>query len=1244
MGFRLTARATAAVLTGAFALLGTAAAQAAMPSDLGPVGWSSGSGDPNLGVLNDGTRTLNFDGGWRFKLVNTADTSDASGVYGNSSDPRADAPGFDDSGWQQLTLPHDWSITQAPDPSQSNATGYFPGGLGWYRKTFTLPASMTGKRIALDFDGVFENSYVYLNGQLLGNHPYGYTGYSYDVSGLVHTDGHTPNVLAVVVQNQEPSSRWYSGSGITRHVHLTVADPLHIARWGTTVTTPDVATTIGSHYATAHVATQVANDSGQAGTVDIHYLIRDASGHVVADATSSDVAVPADGVTSSSDIRLDNPHLWSTTDPYLYTVQTDITQAGARLDSATATFGVRWLVFNPTQDVMLNGQPLKLHGVDLHNDEGALGSVDNYDAMYRQMSQLKAGGVNAFRTSHNPPSPELIDICQRLGIVMMVEAFDAWDVGKLSADYHLFFNQWSDYDIEEMVNEAKNSPAVIMWSIGNEIPDWTSPQALPIEQRLIADIRSIDTTRPIVAGSDRYRSVPKPGSVADQMVQNLDGLGLNYDTAKTIDGLHAQYPTKFFFESESSSETSTRGYYQDPNLLNTGQNFTPGKMELSSYDNNFDSWTLSNQYDLQKVRDRQFFAGQFIWSGWDYIGEPTPYTTFPVKTSFFGLVDTAGFPKDGYYLFQSQWTSAPMVHIVPMNWTDYQPGQTVQVWAYANEPTVELFLNGRSLGAKSFTQKTTTFGASYLETNECTGDDKTFTGGACPGSYQSPNGSSGKLKLIWNVPFQPGRLVAVAKDASGHVVARDEQDTAGRPYGLTVTPDKTVLRPDGKSLSYLTVRVVDRHGVEVPDADNSILTSVRGAGAFAGADNGKEDDAEGYVSPRHDAFNGQLLSIVESATHPGPITVKVSSDGLLPDTITLYAQNASHSGVTAVAPAYARTVQRTSASLPTRVQVIHGDGTTALAPVSWSTRGPGPGARPGTYAVTGSVRGTPIPARAIVTVAGVAWVQRQHAVVPVGMAPQAAAVTKVVYSDGVTQYLRVSWPDIPAGRVAQPGRFSVRGHVDGISVPAMLLVTVTRHVTAGQNLALAAGPAHPAADADFSGGVFNGDASDFGTSTTVPAALLDGNTTSGGWSNRYGKGPTQTLNEVTNARPGDWVSVSWPKPETFGELRPYFTVDAADQVPAAVQVSYWDGLAWVPVRHQHVQLAGGSDEPSSITFDPVSTTKVKLEMTSSSPGSPTTGNLTISELQVIGDVHSIDPGPLEQIVDRWLHHADPEGP
>ncbi len=1061
-----------AMMALALALAASAAtAQPTTPSDVGPASLGEGTGDPNLGVANQAGRTFDFDNGWRFKLVNTNDTSDPSGVYGNANDPKAAAPSFPDAGWQRVTLPHDWSITQLPEPNQTNATGFFPGGLGWYRKTFTLPSWMAGKQISVDFDGVFDNSYVYLNGHLLGNHPYGYTGYSYDISRLVHADGHTRNVLAVVVQNQEPSSRWYSGSGITRHVHLTVVDSVHIARWGTSVTTPNLASTIKSGYADVHVATQLANNGARKANVRLRYEVIDPNGRTVARSAETGTAP----TTEATDLRVDHPHLWSTTTPNLYTLRTTVIRGRHLIDRTSTTFGIRWLNFDANTGITLNGHPLKLHGVDLHNDEGALGSVNNYDALWRQMSALKAMGVNAFRTSHNPPSPEMIDVCQRLGIVMMVEAFDAWDVGKLPQDYHLYFNQWSDYDIKEMVNEAKNSPAVIMWSIGNEIPDWTSPQALPIEQRLIKDIKSIDTTRPIVAGSDRYRSVPTPGSTADEMLKNLDGLGVNYDTAQTLDGLHAQYPTKFFFASESSSETSTRGYYQDPTLLNTGQNFTPGKEELSSYDNNLDDWTLSGDYSLKSDRDRQFFAGEFVWSGWDYIGEPTPYSTFPVKTSFFGLEDTAGFPKDQYYLFKSQWNPAPMVHIVPMNWTDYKPGQTVQVWTYANEPNVELFLNGKSLGAKSFTRKTTTFGQSYLETTECPGDDRNYTGGACPGSYESPNGSSGKLHLTWNVPFQPGKLVAVAKDASGHVVASDEVDTAGHPDALHLTTDKTSLGADGKSLAYVTVHVDDAHGVDVPDADNSIHVSVSGAGTFAGADNGKEDDAEGYKSTTHDAFNGLMLAIVQAADRPGPVQISVTSPGLRGAEITLR-----------------------------------------------SSRHPG------------------------------------------GNAPAH----------------QVQLPRSPA--TPPPSKLP------------------------------------PTADASFTGGVFSDDNSDFGVSTTLPANMLDGNPSTF-WSNRYSKAATQTLNEVTNARPEDWVSVSWAPAKQVDQLQPSFITDANDELPAAVTVYYRDdNNDWVPVSHQQVTFAGASNAPSTITFDPVSTTALKLDMTSRAPYDPTTGNLAISELHIPG--------------------------
>ncbi|MFI0858658.1 glycoside hydrolase family 2 TIM barrel-domain containing protein, partial [Streptomyces sp. NPDC021098] len=408
-------------------------------------------------------------------------------------------------------------------------------------------------------------------------------------------------------------------------------------------------------------------------------------------------------------------------------------------------FGIRHVTIDPDHGLTVNGEYTKLQGVDLHHDLGALGAAFHADAALRQLTIMKSMGVNALRTSHNPPAPEMIEICERLGIVMLVEAFDCWRTGKNPYDYGRFFDEHSEADITEMVRAARNSPAVIMWSIGNEIPDSTSTAGLGMAERLIDAVKKADDTRPVVIGSDKYRSLPSPGSAADQMLAKLDGLGLNYNTAASVDALHARYPHLFLFESESSSETSSRGAYQEPEHLNTGENHTPGKREPSAYDNNLASWTMSGEYGLKKDRDRKFFTGQFLWSGIDYIGEPTPYDVFPVKASFFGAVDTAGFPKDMYYLFKSQWTSEPMVHLVPMDWTGHRPGETVEVWVYANVDTVELFLNGHSLGVRRFDTKKTTDGRTYLETTEATGDDKTVTTGPYPGSYTSPNNSAGKL-------------------------------------------------------------------------------------------------------------------------------------------------------------------------------------------------------------------------------------------------------------------------------------------------------------------------------------------------------------------------------------------------------------------------------------------------------------------------------------------------------------------
>ncbi|MFI1703871.1 glycoside hydrolase family 2 TIM barrel-domain containing protein [Streptomyces griseoruber] len=842
-----------------------------------------------------GRHTVALRDGWRFALVNPGGITDPTGAYADAA-----TPGYDDSAWREVAVPHDWSIEQTPttEHGTTSGTGFFPGGLGWYRLAFTLPPAHAGKRISVEFDGVYMDAYVYCNGTEAGRHPYGYTGFAFDLTGLLHTDGSTENVIAVKVQNRLPSSRWYSGSGIYREARLVVTEPVHVARWGTYVTTPEVT----GERALVQVATAVENTSGADAEVEVVSRIVAPNGRTVA-RTASTVTV-GERATETHRLTVDHPRLWDFTAPHRYALQTELRVAGRVTDTYRTPFGIRTFRFDPDEGFFLNGRHSKIKGVDLHHDLGALGAAVNKDAIRRQMAIMKSMGVNAFRTSHNPPSPEMIEVCEDLGIVMMVEAFDCWRTGKTRYDYGRFFDEWCEKDAGEMVRAARNSPAVVLWSIGNEITDSTSTAGLAMADRIIAAIRAADDTRPLVIGSDKYRNPPARGSAADLMLARLDGLGLNYNTAKSVDVLHAAYPHLFLFESESSSETSTRGTYQEPEHLNTGENHTPGKRATSSYDNNLASWTMSGEYGHKKDRDRKWFAGQFLWSGIDYIGEPTPYNVFPVKASFFGAVDTAGFPKDMYHLFRSQWTDEPMVHLLPATW-NHERGDTVEVWAYANVDTVELYLNGKSLGVRRFDTKTTVDGRAYLETTEATGDDRTFTTGPWPGSYTSPNGSAGKLHLTWEVAYEPGVLKAVAR-RGGKVVAADVLRTAGAPHAVRLTPDRASLPADGRSLVFVTADVVDAHGVVVPDAEHLISFAVSG-GSLAGLDNGREESAERYQASTRTAFHGKALAIVRSGTDAGPLKVTARVDGLREGTATVRTTRARSVAATPAAefpPAY----------------------------------------------------------------------------------------------------------------------------------------------------------------------------------------------------------------------------------------------------------------------------------------------------------------------------------------------------
>ena len=759
--------------------------------------------------------------GWRFQLT---------------EHPAADKD-FDDSGWRVVDLPHDWSIEARPreSPDTTPGTGFLPGGIGWYRKEFVAPSA--GERLSVEFDRIYMDATVYLNGTLVGRHAYGYTGFSVDLTGLAHGDEQDPDVLAVRVNHQVPSSRWYSGSGILGRVRLITTGHVHVRRWGTRVTTPGLETATDS--ATVAVHTQLGNSTGDTAQVEVTFTVVDGEGREAVRAKTS-ASVPPGGSAVASQLHVDSPVLWSTQHPHLYTMHVEVTEHGRIVDHDVTTFGLRHFRFDPDAGFFLNGSRVELQGVNLHHDQGALGAVADPDAIQRQVDLMRRMGANAIRTAHNPPAPELLDACQRSGVLLLVEAFDCWSRGKNPYDYGRFFDTDGELDITEMVQAARNCPSVIMWSIGNEIPDAVSPAGLDMARRLVAAVRAADDTRPVVLCSDQYRVLPEQGSVRAAMLDLVDGLGVNYNTGASMDALHAAYPRLFLFESESSAQCSTRGVYEQPELPNVAENHTPGRRGASSYDNNLVTWALSGEYVLKQHRDRAFTAGHFLWSGMDYIGEPTPFWVFPVKASFFGATDTAGFPKDQYYLFQSQWTTTPMVHLLPMDWTRHRPGEVVEVRAYSNVDSVELLLDGRSLGTRTATAE--------------------------------------KLHLTWRVPFRPGTLTATARRL-GVVVARDELRTAGPAHALRLTPDRAAV--PGGSLAFITAEVVDRHGTLVPGAAHPINFEVAG-GALAGLDNGRQESAEPYQGTNtRTAFHGKALAIVRCGTGPAPVVVTARSAGLV---------------------------------------------------------------------------------------------------------------------------------------------------------------------------------------------------------------------------------------------------------------------------------------------------------------------------------------------------------------------------
>ncbi|MGM9681440.1 MAG: glycoside hydrolase family 2 TIM barrel-domain containing protein [Eubacteriales bacterium] len=846
-------------------------------------------------VSSTSSRENNFNEGWKFYL-------------GTSS--TAQNVNFDDSSWKAVTLPHDFSISQSYTTSGEAESGFLPGGTGWYRKTFTLPESDAGKTVLLYFDGVYSDAYVYVNGTLVGEHHYGYTSFAFDISDYLTCDGSTENVIAVKAVNTIPSSRWYSGSGIYRDVTLIVTDPVHVDLNGTYVTTPNISSGNG----TVTVAVDVVNDGDSSASVTVTNTVVETG-----DSAVTTVTVDA-GTTVTATARpvVSSPKLWSPDSPNLYTVRTVLTVNGEEVDSYDTTFGFRWFSFDST-GFHLNGKNVKLNGVCLHHDQGALGSAAYYDAIYRQLSIMKDMGVNAVRTSHNPADEDFIDICNELGLLVVEEAFDGWSVAKNgnSYDFAQYFSTnlsssngiyggsssmtWSEFAIKSMVKRDRNAPSIILWSLGNEIQEGASAASTfpTIAQDLIDWVNEVDTTRPTTIG-DNTKST-STSSVLGQVlnvIQNNGGVvGFNYaNDASTLYSLAQSYGG-VCIAMETSSAINSRGIYTSQESATNAD----GKYHLTSYDTSAVSWGITAHESIYNTYQYDCVAGEFVWTGFDYIGEPTPWNgtgsgsvsgsgAYP-NSSYFGIVETTGFEKDTYYLYRSQWNQdETTLHLVTAWDSDnyMTTSSKTPVVIYSNAPVVKLYRNGTLIGTATRTANTSSAGHTYYTYSTASDDSSVCT--AVSGS------GSTSLYATFNVTYASGTISAKAFEADGTTEitlsgnsGKNSVSTPGTVSKLVVSQNKTEIAADGSSLVFITVDVTDANGVLDTTATNTINFSLTGNGVILGVDNGDQATTAKYqqssvltseTSANIAAYAGKALVIVRSTKDAGSFTVNVTSSGL----------------------------------------------------------------------------------------------------------------------------------------------------------------------------------------------------------------------------------------------------------------------------------------------------------------------------------------------------------------------------
>ncbi len=791
-----------------------------------------------------------FDFGWKF-------------VKGDS--PGAQQPEFSDSSWRTVDLPHDWSI-EGPFGEKELAQGSLPTGIGWYRKRFRLPESYRDRVVTIEFDGVYQNSEVWINSQYLGKRPYGYVPFAYDLTP--HLALGRDNVIAVKVDNsRQPNCRWYSGSGIYRHTWLLATNHVHVAYWGTFVTSPHVS----KDNATLQVRTRVRNEGKSAAACTLVTTLFDKDGKSAGSVKANQEIAPNGEYEFVQQIAVQQPNLWSPADPYLYKVHSAVTQGGLLVDEYDTPTGIREAVFDANKGFLLNGEHVKLNGVCLHHEAGCVGAAVPERVWERRLEILREMGCNAIRTSHNPYGAEFLDLCDRMGFLVMNEAFDEWKVGKGQIGpygYANYFDEWHERDVTNFVHRDRNHPSVVLWSAGNEIGDQSDPKGPETLRKLLNIFHTEDPTRLVTAGCDRIASEPAANTVRPEFLALLDVVGYNYvdrwrdriEKYYSID--RAAFPERRFIGTESGAMGGLRGDYRGLFAVETpagaparGGGFRGGRGRNIDVEQ---LWKFVKTYD--------YVAGDFMWTGIDYLGE----SRWPGKGASAGVIDTCGFKKDGFYFYQSQWTGKPVLHVFPhWNWKGKE-GQFVPVTCYTNCDTVELFLNGKSVGLKGYAFPRLGMEGRY---------------GNYPARARVPR-TTADLHLEWDVPYEAGTLKAVGtKD--GKVVSTVEVMTTGEPAAIGLSVDRANIMADRRDVAHIAVQILDGQGRVVPTADNEVTFEIAGEGKLIGLDNGDPQSHEDYKSNRRRAFNGLCLAILQATAKAGQIRVTANAPGLQAAAVTI---------------------------------------------------------------------------------------------------------------------------------------------------------------------------------------------------------------------------------------------------------------------------------------------------------------------------------------------------------------------